>query len=310
MARPLARARASAAGLLTTSLLAACSPAVLLGAVTPNAPGGEVSNVAYGPGPRHTLDIYAPASAGEAAPVVVFFYGGGWKSGDRSMYRFVGRALAACGILVMIPDYRVWPEAGFPGFLQDAAAAVAHARQLAPRHGGDPARLVLMGHSAGAYIAAMLALDPTWLAGAGLDMRAALAGVIGIAGPYDFLPLRDPILQQIFAPAGPDTQPINFARNAKVPFLLMSGTADVTVDPANSQRLAARLRMEGARAEVLSYPGLGHAAVLGAFATPLRFLGPVRDDACQFLGTPSGARSSVAGMNPAAPPDQNLAYRR
>jgi len=256
------------------------------------------------------LDIYAPTSGAAPAPVVVFFYGGGWTSGDRAIYRFVGRSLAACGVLVIIPDYRVWPETGFPGFLQDAAAAVAQARLLAPRHGGDPDRLFLMGHSAGAYIAAMLALDPTWLAAVGVEARDTLAGVLGIAGPYDFLPLKDPVLQQIFEPVGPHTQPIRFAQNATVPFLLMSGSADVTVDPGNSQRLAARVRMEGGQAEVRLYPGLGHAAVLGALARPLRFLGPVRDDTCQFLGVPSQVRSAAIVPDRLAKPGQNMAYQR
>ena len=256
------------------------------------------------------LDIYAPASGAAPAPVVVFFYGGGWTSGDRAVYRFVGRSLAACGALVIIPDYRVWPETGFPGFLQDAAAAVAQARVLASGHGGDPDRLFLMGHSAGAYIAAMLALDPTWLSEAGMETRDVLAGVLGIAGPYDFLPLRDPVLQQIFEPAGPHTQPISFARNATVPFLLMTGTADVTVDPGNSHRLAARVRMEGGQAEARLYPGLGHAAVLGALAAPLRFLAPVRDDTCQFLGVPSQGRSAATVPDRLAQPGQTMAYQR
>jgi len=266
--------------------------------------------VAYGPSTRNTLDIYAPASGFEPAPVVVFFYGGGWTSGDRAMYRFVGRSLAACGALVIIPDYRVWPEAGFPGFLQDAAAAVAQGRRMAPRHGGDPDRLFLMGHSAGAYIAAMLALDPTWLAEVDLDTRNTLAGVLGIAGPYDFLPLKDPVLQQIFEPAGLHTQPISFAGNATVPFLLMTGTADVTVDPGNSQRLAARVRMEGGQAEARLYPGLGHAAVLGAIAAPLQFLGPVRDDTCHFLGVPSHGRTTLTVPDRLARPGQYMAYQR
>jgi acetyl esterase/lipase len=285
-----------AAGTLTLSLLAACSPATLLGRLQPAARGGEVRDVAYAPGPRHALDIYVPAKGGRPPPVVVFFYGGGWKSGDRAMYRFVGRSLAACGALTFIPDYRVWPETGFPGFLQDAAAAVAFARREAPRYGGDVSRLFLAGHSAGAYIAAMLALDPEWLAGAGTGARSTLAGVIGLAGPYDFLPLRDPVLEAIFAPVGPRTQPITFAANATAPLLLLTGADDTTVYPANSLRLAARVRETGGEASTIVYPGIGHITLIGAFATPLRFLAPAREDTCRFLGLRPLAATAASGM--------------
>ena len=288
---------------MATLLSAACSPTKLLGTVAPVAPGGEVTDVAYGNGARENMDIYAPDANSLSAPVVVFFYGGGWTSGERAMYRFIGRGLAACGVVAMIPDYRIWPETGFPGFLRDAAAAVARARMVAPAHGGDPKRVFLMGHSAGAYIAAMLTLDPQWLAAAGVDSRTALAGMVGIAGPYDFLPLRDPVLKEIFGAAGPDTQPISFAKNATAPLLLLTGAADLTVDPANSQHLAARVRAAGRQAESIIYPGLGHATVLGAFAGPLRFLGPVRDDACRFFGAPHQTAEPGAAPNtsPAGP---------
>jgi len=281
------------AGTLAASLLTACSPARFLGSIEPAAPGGEVRDVAYAAGPRHAMDIYLPAKGETAPPVVVFFYGGGWRSGDRATYRFAGRSLAACGALTIIPDYRVWPETGFPGFLEDAAAAVAAARETARRYGGDTSRLFLMGHSAGAYIAMMLALDPAYLAAAGGDQRTALAGVIGLAGPYDFLPLEDPVLEEIFAPVGPRTQPITFAANASAPLLLATGASDTTVYPANSQRLAAKVRETGGRAGTIVYPGIGHIGLLAAFAAPLRFLAPVRADVCRFLGLRSRVASAI-----------------
>jgi acetyl esterase/lipase len=280
--------------LAIASLLSGCSPAGLLGWMQPAAPGGEVRDVAYAGGPRHALDIYLPAEAGAKPPVVVFFYGGGWKSGERASYRFAGRTLAGCGAMTFVPDYRVWPDTGFPGFLEDAAAAVAFARHEAQSRGGDVSRLFLVGHSAGAYIAAMLALDPAYLAAVGVDQKTALAGVIGLAGPYDFLPLQDPVLEEIFAPAGPRTQPITFAANASAPMLLLSGADDRTVYPANGTRLAAKVREAGGRAGTVVYPGIGHIAVLAALAAPLRFLAPVRDDVCGFLGLPAGASAPVS----------------
>lgn len=247
------------------------------------------------------MDIYLPAAGERPPPVVVFFYGGGWKTGDRAMYRFVGRDLAACGFLTVIPDYRVWPEVGFDGFMRDAAAAVAAARREAPRHGGDPSRLFLMGHSAGAHIAAMLALDPSWLGGAGVDTRTALSGMIGLAGPYDFLPLNDPVLEAIFAPVGPRTQPITFAASASAPLLLLTGADDTTVRPANSLRLAARVNESGGQARAIVYPGLTHVTVLGSIAAPLRFLAPVREDICRFLGA-RAREAATSGPAPAGIP--------
>jgi acetyl esterase/lipase len=280
----LRRAIALARAALSASLVGACSPATLLGAIQPSAAGGEVRGVPYADGPRHTMDIYVPAEGRERPPVVVFFYGGGWTSGTRTSYRFLGRSLASCGVMTVIPDYRVWPETGFPGFLRDAAASVAAARTEAERRGGDVSRLYLMGHSAGAYIAMMLALDPTWLTGTGIDSRQAFAGVVGLSGPYDFLPLRDPVLQAIFADAGPRTQPITFAANARQPMLLATGDKDTTVLPQNSIRLAERVRNAGVRVETKIYPGIAHVATIAAFAQPLRFLAPVRTDVCAFLG--------------------------
>jgi acetyl esterase/lipase len=286
------------AGTVAATLLMACSPARLIGSIQPAAPGGEVYGVAYAAGPRHAMDIYLPAKGEGPAPVVVFFYGGSWRSGDRATYQFMGRSLAACGAIAVIPDYRVWPEIGFPGFLKDAAASVAAARATAAQYGGDPSRLFLMGHSAGAYIAAMLALDPAYLAAAGVDQRTALAGVVGISGPYDFLPLRDPVLEEIFAPVGPRTQPITYAANASAPMLLLTGATDTTVYPGNSERLAAKVREAGGRADVIVYPGIGHIAPAAAFAAPLRFLAPSRADVCRFLGLRS--RVSAAAEHGAA----------
>jgi acetyl esterase/lipase len=118
------------------------------------------NDVSYGTGPRHTLDIYVPEKLTASAPVVVFFYGGGWESGSKEMYRFIGYALAAQGLVVVIPDYRLHPDVEFPAFMNDAAEAVEWAHVNAARLGGDPDRLFLMGHSAGAQIATLLSMDP------------------------------------------------------------------------------------------------------------------------------------------------------
>lgn len=295
---------------VAVTLLSACSPVAALNAVSPVAGITVSRDVPYGAGSRRSLDVYAPAgspagappgaaSSAGRAPVIVFIYGGRWEDGDKATYRFVGAALAAEGYLTVVPDYRVFPAVRFPVFLQDAAAAVAWTRANVARYGGDPHRIVLMGHSAGAHIAAMLTLDRQWLAAAGLDADRDIAGMVGLAGPYDFLPLHDPDLDEIFAPAGDlrQTQPITFARGDAPPVFLAAGTDDRTVLPRNTERLAAVIRRDGGQVEERLYPGIDHVRILGAIAWPLRWLAPVLRDVTGFLDRHVGraaARSASA----------------
>jgi acetyl esterase/lipase len=270
--------------MLTAGLSAGCSPAALLNATAPRDGIDADTDLAYAPGARHGVDIYRPSGAA-GRPVVVFLYGGGWRSGDRAMYRFVGASLAASGLICAIPDYRVYPEVRFPDFVQDAAEAVAWMRRRAPAYGGDPDRLFVMGHSAGAQIATLLGLNPAYLGAHGLTPDRDLSGVIGLSGPYDFLPLRTEELKAIFGPEDqrPSTQPINFVTPGAPPMLLATGGADTTVLPRNTERLAVRLREAGDPVESIVYPGVGHAAVIGAFAAALRFIAPVRRDVLRFI---------------------------
>jgi acetyl esterase/lipase len=275
------------------ALLAGCSPLKGFNAVLPKDSESKLiaRDLAFAAGERGRLDLYAPKRAGAGGgrlPVIVFFYGGSWSSGAKEGYGFVGRALAAQGFLVAVPDYRLVPEVRFPGFVQDGAAAVKWVRANAERFGGDPGRLVLAGHSAGAYNAAMLALDPQWL---GAD-RAAVKGFAGLAGPYDFLPLDDPSTIAAFGQARDPqaTQPIRFAGAGDPPALLLVAEDDRLVFPRNSIGLAAKLRQAGVPAEVKTYPGLGHIGILTALARPLRGKAPVLRD----LGTFARSVTAVA----------------
>ncbi|WP_158291967.1 alpha/beta hydrolase [Paracraurococcus ruber] len=278
--------RRRAAALLGTALLGGCTPLGLLDAMVPRGSAQADTGIAYGAHPRQRLDLYRPAGGGPW-PLVVWFYGGAWRSGDRGDYRFVAAALAGHGIATAIPDYRLYPEGAFPTFLEDAAEATAWAGTRAAALGADPARVVLAGHSAGAHIALLLALDARRLARAGWDRRG-LAGAIGLAGPYDFLPLRDPAVQAVFAAADDlrETQPIAFADAGAPPLLLLTGTDDTTVGPGNSDRLAARARAAGGSAEVRRYPGLAHIGVLTALAPPFRWRAPVLADMAAFAAAP------------------------
>ena len=183
-----------------------------------------------------------------------------------------------------MPDYRVYPEVKFPGFVEDGALAVGWARKNASRFGGDPEKIVLMGHSAGAHIAAMLSIDEHWLADVGLDATRDIAGLVGLAGPYDFLPIRNKTLQKVFGGKDrPETQPISFVNGGEPPSLLVTGSRDRTVYPGNTTRLATRLRETGAEARVIVSQRVGHLTIVGAFAWPLRFLDPVLDEVVAFV---------------------------
>ena len=256
----------------------------MLGALAPDRLVAKA--IPYGSGPRHRLDVYAPAHiAAGGLPVVLFLYGGSWDSGDRRLYRFVGGALASLGFVVVIPDYRLYPEIRYPAFLQDCAAALDWTRRKAGHFGADARPPFVLGHSAGAYNAAMLALDSRWLAPFGMDPRHDLRGMVGLAGPYDFLPLDTDELRAIFAPGRPlsSTQPINHVSGRNPPLLLLAGRQDRIVRPGNTVRLAARVREAGGFACDRLYPGIGHIEIIGAFAGPLRFLAPSLRDSASFM---------------------------
>ena len=288
----LGRRTLPSAGLGALSLLAtACSPLGLLNGMAPKRLSAR--DIPYGDGPRRKLDVYVPAAVRGTAPVIVFLYGGGWDSGAKEDYRFVGGALAAAGFVTVIPDYRLYPEAVFPSFLDDCAAAFAWAAGHAAEYGGGE-HVFLMGHSAGAYNAAMLALDPSYLARAGSSRP--VAGTVGIAGPYDFLPLQSAELKTIFGqpPTPPATQPINHVDGRNAPMLLLAGATDTTVYPQNTTRLAARIRAAGGPVQSRIYPGIDHKEIIGAMGVPFRFLCPTYRDSTAFVSAYASMRARAA----------------
>ena len=216
-----------------------------------------------------SLDLYRPTTAASDAPVVVFFYGGSWRRGSRAQYRFVGSRLAQLGIVAIVADYRTYPAAGFPDFVGDAARALRWTRDHAQAYGGDPRRLFVAGHSAGAQIAALLGTDARHLAAVGMAPRD-LAGVIGLAGPYDFA--IDSHLVPVFGPRTqwPEAMPLRFVDGDEPPFLLVHGDADRTVDVDESRRLDAALRRHGEASTLLILPGAHHFAPAAAFYNPAR----------------------------------------
>ena len=270
---------------LAALLLSGCSPAGLLNATVPSAGVLETRNVRYADGGRHTLDIYQPQGPASRSPLVVFLYGGSWHMGEKEMYPFVARPLAARGAVVVVPDYRLYPEVAFPAFLRDNALAVAWAADHAAALGADPRRIFIVGHSAGAYNAAMLALDPKLLANAGYD-RSRLAGVVGLAGPYDFLPITGEDIKPVFAPVadGPLSQPVTYVDGHNPPLLLLAGADDTTVNPRNTLSLAEKVRAAGGTATARILPGIGHIGILTAFAPLFRARASVLEQVLTFIG--------------------------
>lgn len=277
-ARRLTLAAAGAA------LASACSPLSMFATLSPKDPATlGVRGEAFGPDPRQKLDVYVPRRRAEGSPVAVFFYGGSWDSGRRQDYNWVGRALASRGFVTVVPDYRVYPAVKYPAFLEDGAMAVRWAADHATAYGGDPRRIVLVGHSAGAYNAAMLALDTRYLKAAGVDPGSVKA-MAGLSGPYDFLPLTDPIAIRTFSGAADlaATQPGAFVNSASPPAFLATGDADTMVYPRNTTRLARRLREAGVAVEERHYPGVDHIRMVLALSRPLRGRAPVLDEMTEF----------------------------
>jgi len=265
--------------------LAACAPVRVLNALEPRGSVEIVRDIAYGPDDRQRLDVYAPRPRRPHAPVVVFFYGGSWDSGRRQDYQFVGASLASRGYVAVVPDYRLYPQVRWPAFLQDSAQAVRWARDHGAAYGGDSRRLVLIGHSAGAYNAAMLTLDGRWLGAVGMAPSRDVRAVVGLAGPYDFLPLHSDRMKEIFGPPDrrPDTQPINHVGSGTPPLWLGIDAHDRYVDPGETSRLADAVKAKGGRVEVHVYPRLDHQLMIGTFAAPLRWLAPVYRDVTRYI---------------------------
>jgi acetyl esterase/lipase len=244
-----------------------------------------LTSIAYGDDARQKLDIYLPKqNAAGASAVLIFFHGGSWHDGEREGYGFLGRAFAARGFVTVIADYRKAPSVRFPAFVQDTASAIAWVHANIAKHDGDADRIFVMGHSAGAHIAMMTALDPQWLAANNLAPNV-IKGIIGLAGPYDFLPLTTDS-SKIALGQWPDlteTQPITFARADAPPLLLLTGNKDTVVKPRNSKILSETIQALGGQQQLRIYPDVDHADIIMAVARPFRQKAPVVSDVVNFI---------------------------
>jgi acetyl esterase/lipase len=271
---------------ITILLLAGCTKFAVLDAIVPVSGYHRTANLTYGPLPRQKLDVYQPTHADPAGRVVIFYYGGDWQNGDKADYRFVGQALASEGFIAVLPDYRLYPSVTFPAFVQDGAAAVKWTHDNIARFGGDPRHVYLMGHSAGAHIAALVTMDGRYLQAVGLD-RSAVRGMVGLAGPYDFVPPVDD--RAAFGMSRDDTnpskeiEPIHFVDGREPPMLLIQGLQDTTVYPSNAEHLTQAIRTAGGKVQYIPYPDSGHVEVCLALAGPFRWLEPTLRDVSKFL---------------------------
>ena len=274
----------AAALLVASAVLPSCAPVDALNATISTTGLRITHDIAYRPGARGGLDVYRPDSDATGLPLVVFIYGGSWQSGSKNEYPFVAAPLARQGLVVAVPNYRLYPEVQYPTFIEDCAAAVAFARGHAAEWGADPGRVFVIGHSAGGYNALMLATDPRYLTDVGMR-PGELAGVVSIAGPADFLPIREDDIKLVFGAArtSPDTQPITHVNGSEPPILLLHGESDTTVGPGNSTRLAARLEQVSMPVKLRMYPGVGHVGVITSFAPLFKGTAPVLADVMAFI---------------------------
>ena len=275
--------------LLLAVALSACSGPTMLNALAPDSGYRVASGVAYDAKHGLDLDVYVPSGA-QQAPVVVFFYGGRWESGSRQEYQFVGASLARQGFVVVIPDYRLYPKVRYPAFVQDCARAVAWTHAHIGSYGGSADKLVLMGYSAGAYNAAMLALDSEFMHQVG-GSRKWFKGMIGLGGPYDFMPIIDPDLRDIFGPPErfAKTQPVYYADGTNPPLLLIESRSDQVVAVKNTLALYDRVAKANGPVEKLIYPDLSHQKLIGVVSTTLSGQADILPNIVRFVRKVTGS---------------------
>jgi acetyl esterase/lipase len=266
--------------------VAGCTRFDLLNATIPSCGYARTSNLAYANLPRQKLDLYVPRHAKLPVAVVVFFYGGDWQNGSKEDYRFVAQAITSKGFIAVMPNYRLYPAVTFPTFMTDAALAVRWVHDNIASYGGDLNRVFLAGHSAGGHIVALLTLDKRYLQKVGLN-RDVIRAAAGLSAPYDFVP--SPPDRGVFSMPSNDTtppadiEPINFVDGTAPPMLLIQGLSDPTVNPQNAPELAAKIRTAGGNVRCITYPGVGHVAVVLSFAWPFRWLAPTLRDMTNYF---------------------------
>lgn len=247
---------------------------------------------AYGRDQRQRLDIYVPDKLSSPATTLIYFYGGSWQVGDKNMYRFLGQAFASKGFITVVVNYRMYPDVYFPSFMQDGAKAVRWVHDNIQKYKGDNNHMFLVGHSAGAHIAALLTTNEDYIK-AEDGKTSWIKGVIGLAGPYDFLPFTDPKIKALFSKEDNfKTQPIHYVKPGLPPFFLATGDEDTTVRPKNTVNLAKRLRESNVAVTEIIYPHVAHIGIILSLASGFRFKAPLLEDITRFIKTENQQKPS------------------
>ena len=242
-------------------------------------------DIAYGPAPLQKLDVYVPKQKADGPrDVLVFFYGGRWESGTKAEYKFVADTFVDKGFIVVMPDYRKYPVVKFPVFVEDAAQAVAWTYANIANYGGNPARIHVAGHSAGAHLGSLVVSDERYLKALGYDANKIIKSFAGLAGPYDFTP-DEPDLMDMFGPPVnyPNIQATTFIDGHEAPMLLMHGTKDDTVKVSNLEKFEAKIIEKHGRVQTKLYDGVDHLWIAGALSWLGHNKPPVADDMAAFF---------------------------
>ena len=261
--------------------LSACAPLDILNATVSSDGYKSTLNVPYGDMPRQRLDVHVPNNVTPAADVVVFYYGGRWQYGSKDQYAFVADAFTEKGIITVLPDYRLFPEVDWRDFVKDGAKAYDWVVKNIEKFNGNPKRIFVMGHSAGAHISAMVAADVSLLN----NRSERPCGFLGLAGPYDFLPIRDADIVRVFSSAKDlrNTQPITYINHDDPVMLLMHGSDDVSVKPSNTYQFAERIEKVGGSVSTKIYAGVDHIDILISLSSTFRHVSPVLNDSVTFM---------------------------
>lgn len=288
---------------LPVLLLGGCSALQVVNSLSKIYTVDVKENLSFSEHPKLKYDLYLPDTPSQeltTTPVIVFFYGGSWNRGDKSEYEFVGRRLASMGYITAVPNYRLYPEVKYPDFLEDGARSIAHLKTELGKQEYQkykPAKkYIMMGHSAGAYNAAMLALDARWLNAAGLSHTESIQGLIGLAGAYNIYPIKDTEVRPVFEHPNypPKSQPIDYVKLQHPPTLILAPETDTLVSvERNSQALHQALKAAGNESTFQSIDGTDHITLIGTLSPLLFFKGSTAKPIEQFIKTIHETKQTV-----------------
>lgn len=246
----------------------------------------QAQNISYGTDARQKLDIYRPmlVSTGNVPkPVIVFVHGGSWMNGSKDDYLFLGESLTKAGYITVVINYRLAPEHLYPDFVQDTALALKWVYANIGQYGGNPNKLIVMGHSAGGFNAVEAVDNQRWLQEAGVPVQAIKA-VVGIAGPYSYDFRTDSTRSAFPANATPEqVMPSYHVRLDAPPHLLLVGSNDKRVHPRNAEALVQALQQKNIPVQLETIQGASHLSIMAAMATRLSWYKSTRQVVLDYL---------------------------